>query len=152
MDWVTENNTYRFIWRDDIKDKEDTPDGYIYVVGKNTKDILNYMGLTDDIIHEESSIFGTIPLNNSPGAIGWVNINITTNTKITVRIRYDKNSISENNRKGLIFTGIDINSTLVYTDYSQYDISVNARLITELNSNSKEAVFKRGTNSYTIVR
>ena len=104
-DWVTKRGTYDFEWIDEVTNSHQVPEGYDYV-GSQNEDILSYMGLPNEIITEESTMIGHIPLNQKAGLAGFVAPTVITHLSVTTITDRDFNNASKNNKQGIVFKGI----------------------------------------------
>ena len=146
-DWVTKKGSYDFEWMDEVTNSQLVPEGYEYV-GSQNNDILSYMGLPNEMITEESTMIGHIPLSQNGSIAGFIAPTVTTHLSITTITDTAYNNASDKNKQGKVFKGIQVKSVLISPNMK--DIEVISRMYISTDSGTFESKYSLVTEPSII--
>ena len=115
-DWVKNNGTDEYEWKDDVTSKEDTPEGYTYV-GNSAYDIIEDLDISHDLDTQEDNTI-SFGLDSDRGGRAFIGSKTDNQGSISVEPVISLNEGTENNISGLKFEGISIKATLNSTSHS----------------------------------
>ncbi len=118
-DWVQNDKTEKYEWKDNVTSESNTPKGYSYV-GPSGDDILTDLNLPNEFSTKKASrtSFGLEGDSRSGAPIG-TNAKVSGNIIVDADIAYyDKNNISSNNTLGKKFTGVTFKANFIQSSIS----------------------------------
>ncbi|WPO78018.1 RHS repeat-associated core domain-containing protein [Flavobacterium sp. KACC 22761] len=129
-DWIKNNTTGKFEWKNGVTSKFNTPKGYVYIGKENNSIVMNLFGTNS--ISDSSRDIGLISIadfDNPHSAKGAAFMNMMTNTTLTVSFSADISTVynSDGSVKSKDFKGINISASVsgdIVAPYPDIDISL----------------------------
>ena len=156
VDWTKNLQTQEYEWMDDVKSREDTPEGYKYV-GSNNRDILTDMGVSEkyEVRTDAGGSAGFMggdgvgPMGQ--GVPGGIYESVSASLFIRANVSYKSDHVTANNKYGKTFEGVTVTANVNKPAVSgNSDLNTNSQgYLSVINGNQEYAqVLHRPTESH----
>ena len=106
-DWVKNLRTNQYEWNDNATSPSNTPDGYRYIGDNNA--LLGDLNINSDYAVKEDRNIGFSPdLGTNYGGLTRSANRTNATISVSVSVRLNDNNISQHNRNGITFDGIEV--------------------------------------------